>query len=789
MRTAISLLLATVGVCCLAEPRPVWPAGRSDELNAHYAFVATFACAAEDGAPLLKVTAHDAYRVWLNGRFVGFGPVRTARGCARLDEWRLQGRRVGRNVIAIEASAYNCGGSHSSSLDCGMLLAEVVDAKGRALAATRRDGEFAAYSVPRERRISKYSLQRAFGELWYVDRNWDDWKFGPAREPLALEEVAPVKLLPRRIGYPTFAMSRPFRVLKGVRTRWNAEKKVPSSDFIDGLDDPKYEPYYRGSRLFRRAELKANLWDEMQRIENVAERAVADADSFALADGDGVVFDCGLLSTGFLGVRVKCVRPGCLYALFDELPTEDRDVNPTRLGAANVVKWDLREAGEYALEAFEPYEMKALKLVLVGGAAEVSRPYLRTYRSAAADAAAFACSDPAVNRIFEAARETYAQNAVDVFTDCPGRERAGWLCDSWFTARASHLLTGDLAAERVFLENYLLAEDFGDLPRGMVPMCYPSRFPCGRFIPNWSMWLVFELDEYLKRSGDAETVAAYRGKMLALADFFAGYENADGLLEKLPSWVFVEWSKANQLVQDVNYPSNMAYSRMLEILGRLYARADLAAKAERVRKAVLAQSWTGEWFCDNAVRGKDGKLRLSGERTEVCQYYAFFFGVATAERHPVLWNRLLNEFGPRRRETKAYPEIWPANAFIGNYLRLEILSRAGGQSARILDETKGFFDYMAVRTGTLWEYDSPKASCCHGFASHAAVVCVRDLLGLGDVDGVRRTVEFRPQSGLPLTGCSGSLPVAGGRIDASWTAGADGRLERKLSLPAGWSER
>ena len=234
-----------------------------------------------------------------------------------------------------------------------------------ARAASRRDGEFAAYSVPRERRISKYSLQRAFGELWYVDRNWDDWKFGPAREPLALEEVAPVKLLPRRIGYPTFAMSRPFRVLKGVRTRWNAEKKVRSSDFIDGLDDPKYEPYYRGSRLFRRAELKANLWDEMQRIENVAERAVADADSFALADGDGGVFDCGLLSTGFLGVRVKCVRPGCLYALFDELPTEDRDVNPTRLGAANVVKWDLREAGEYALEAFEPYEMKALKLVRV----------------------------------------------------------------------------------------------------------------------------------------------------------------------------------------------------------------------------------------------------------------------------------------------------------------------------------------------------------------------------------------------------------------------------------------
>ena len=53
---------------------------------------------------------------------------------------------------------------------------------------------------------------------------------------------------------------------------------------------------------------------------------------------------------------------------------------------------------------------------------------------------------------------------------------------------------------------------------------------------------------------------ALRDRVLKLFEYFQAYENSDGLLEKLPGWVFVEWSKANEFVQDVNYPSNMLYA-------------------------------------------------------------------------------------------------------------------------------------------------------------------------------------------------------------------------------------
>ena len=140
-----------------------------------------------------------------------------------------------------------------------------------------------------------------------------------------------------------------------------------------------------------------------------------------------------------------------------------------------------------------------------------------------------------------------------------------------------------------------------------------------------------------------------------------------------------------------------------------------------------------ELFAGNGMVGfvakerVDGKLVLSGERTESCQYYAFFCDVATPESHPDLWNTLVYEFGYDRKEKGLYPEIWPANAFIGNYLRLDLLNRYDFKK-ELYDNIKGYFTYMADQTGTLWEHDGSGASCNHGFASH--VIYWMNELGL-----------------------------------------------------------
>jgi alpha-L-rhamnosidase len=110
---------------------------------------------------------------------------------------------------------------------------------------------------------------------------------------------------------------------------------------------------------------------------------------------------------------------------------------------------------------------------------------------------------------------------------------------------------------------------------------------------------------------------------------------------------------------------------------------------------------------------------LQGHLTETCQYYAFYFGVASREDFPELFDRMVNEFGPSRDDTRVYPHIARSNAIVGNYLRLEILLRYG-YCEKVIEECKKFFTKMAETTGTLWEHDFVSGSLNHGFASIAA---------------------------------------------------------------------
>ena len=188
----------------------------------------------------------------------------------------------------------------------------------------------------------------------------------------------------------------------------------------------------------------------------------------------------------------------------------------------------------------------------------------------------------------------------------------------------------------------------------MLPMCYPADHNDGVFIPNWALWFVVELEEYLARSGDRETVDALRPRVLRLFDYFKKFRNEDGLLEKLESWVFVEWSAANYFVQDVNYPSNMLYAKALDAAGKMYGLSELTEEAERIRETIRRQSFEGGFFVDNAKR-VNGKLQTTTNRTEVCQYFAFFFDVATPETHSELWQRLRQGLRPAAQADQGLP--------------------------------------------------------------------------------------------------------------------------------------
>lgn len=702
---------------------PVWEVGTAKVMNRTVCFVATLP--ATDQPVKLAAAASCAFLLTVNGVYVAHGPARCCHGYFRVDEYDLSKYLTKEvNTVALRVASYNVN-AFSYLNQPGFLCAEISVGDEIVAATGKRDcvTEFKAYPVTeRLTKVQRYTFQRTFVETYNLSEGAFDYEVNPNTS------VTPVEVEPAVAGhflYRDIPMGEedelvyPVSVIHRGQLSYSEKENYYNSREISDIG-PHYLAY-RESELEYASHREIGKCDPHDQVDVSENPDVITLSADTYAD---IEFPCN--TTGIYEFDLEVEKDGEMLIVFDEI-LQNGHVRPFRVGMSNIITV-IAKAGKYHLQCVMPHTMKYARLLAKGTSLTVKGLHIHHIAfPTSAITATFVGEDEAMKRIYNAAIETYRANSVDIYMDCPSRERAGWLCDSFFTSRVEYALTGKSELERAFLQCFILPESFEYIPKGMLPMCYPSDHYDRTYIPNWAMWYAVELCEYFDRTGDREFVDSTKGRMYDLIKFFGKYENEYGLLENLESWVFLEWSKSNELTQDVSFASNMLYAYMLDGLGKLYGDNALVEKAAALRTVINEMSMTESGFyCDNAYR-RDGKLVLSGERTESCQYYAFFCNVATPETHPWLWNTLVHDFGYARAEKGLYPEIWPANAFIGNYLRLDLLDRHGLKD-ELYDNIKGYFTYMADQTGTLWELVANQASCNHGFASH--VIHWMNSLGL-----------------------------------------------------------
>lgn len=718
----------------------MWAEGRGEEYNCNLAFCLS---AEGEGEGLLRIAAANLYRLHVNGKMTAYGPARTAEGYARVDEIPFSFEN-GRAEIVFEVVNYHM---HNFYLNCERgFFACTVECGGHVLYTAR---DFTCLSLnDRVQRVQRYGYQRPSVELYRQTVCRTALYAGDrSAYPFVKTESVPCPtLLSRDVPYPSFVRESAKAIERGSVTI-DPSLPVWSDRCIDLV----------GTILdgYRREECEEMLSD-------TASRFVFRKNGTG-GDGRYTVYLLDRSMAGFLSLRVRTKTGVSLYVTYDEIDyrteeekaaTEEIHVSFSRNDTCNVMKWELAP-GEYELTAFEAMQMRYIRIVEVEGEAEVLSVDFIRYENSDMYRLRHQISDCRLSAVLTAAQNTLAQNSVDLLTDCPSRERAGWTNDSYFTSEAEFLLSGRRLADHNLLENYLISPQIKTLPEGMLPMCYPGYLTDGMYVPNIELWLIMDFHKYWKRSGDSSRLAEMREKVRGILAAMAHFENEDGLLEDLESWIFVEWSRANDpdYVAGVNYPSNMMYYRALLAAAEILGEPALAEKAERVRAVILRDSFNGEFFEDNRVR-VDGKLTLVGHITETCQYYAFFFGVATRESHGTLYRRMIEEFGPKRDASRVYPDIAPSNMIIGLYMREDLLMQDGDIS-RMYDEECAVFYRMASETGTLWEHLALHCSLNHGFASYCAVWLVYMLTGYrGMRDGVAvldsRTLGVDCEIALPI---------------------------------------
>lgn len=329
--------------------------------------------------------------------------------------------------------------------------------------------------------------------------------------------------------------------------------------------------------------------------------------------------------------------------------------------------------------------------------------------------------------VLDACRNTYMQNSYDIYTDCPGRERAGWLCDSYFIGIGEKYFSNSNRIEKHFLENFIIGKCPEIHNDKIVPMCFPATHEDGTYIPNWALWFILEIDRYYQDTGDIKMLEAAKDKIINILSFFSDYENEYGLLENLPSWVFIEWSLAGSedYVKGISFPTNMTYARVLERVGKLYSMLDLIEKSKQLKEVINIYAFDGDYYHDNAYRSGDNKIIVFNDhKSETAQYYAIFFKI---NKDKSFINKIINEFSANKLVNEnGMPK---SNVFIGNFLRFLILLE-NKQYKKLLDEIIPYYLKMAKITKTLWEKDIDDASCNHGLNAAIAPIideCLKNI--------------------------------------------------------------
>ena len=712
----------------------VWAEGQKNQMNRAFAFVLDLG---KKQMGEICLSAASCYKVIADGKLMGFGPNRTAHGYARAAVYPFNAQ-----YITVEVQSHFvpnfCWVKREPFFAC-VLKTE----SGKEYFAE----DFNCFALSdRVQKVRRYSFQRGFCETYINEKDRTALYFCKPQNafPRVKTEKAELPhLLPSETLNPALSEIFAEKVIDSGYCKTSPEIAV----YVDRTET------LIGTVIegFKRGEWQDFSTDEISRITYLSGAKSGDY-AYETLDFSRIV-------TGIVEVEIIAGKAGEVFFAFDEILSDEKlkTIKPFRGDTANVFKWTVKKAGVYNLSAFEPYAFRYANVITSAGVK--ANVKVRAYENPEAGKMLFECDDKKIERIMEAARHTFAHNAVDLLTDCPSRERAGWLSDSFFSSVAERVFTGDNKVERAFLQNYILADKSGH-PKGMIPRCYPADYyEEDGFIPNWSLWYILEIYKYFTQYGYDETVEKSRANVEGILNYFVDFENEFGVLEDLKGWIFVEWSAANNSdhINGINVPSNACYYASLLAAAKVYGIKGLKEKAEKVKDYLLKNAYVDGFFVDNLIRNEKGDIIPTENYTETCQYYMFFFKCADKHTHKELFDKMLNEYGKSDSSASGgnpvKKQLTPSNMIYGVYMRLELLMREQ-KRVELLNECVRYFYDMTQKTGTLWENNTASASCDHGFASYVSRFIIYALFGFDvlypEKGGAKNGIKLNSEAVLPF---------------------------------------
>jgi len=721
------------------------------------------------GKAVLRIAADSRYVVYINGHFVGNGPVRGTHKHYFCDTYDVSAvLATGINWIAVEIHC-PVTASFTMAPHAPGLLAEIEGLAATGLSwQVKRDPSHRSDAMI-------YTKQIGFSEWKNMALENVGWLTG--KDNAETWQVASVVGIPDNFGGRTVVP----RSIAGLTANHLYPVKIVAHGSVpntgEGVSSADYAMLMQSEMHFHPPQIILENPETLIRRNGCATVLPNPKEN-----GAYIIMDFGREVFGNLIVDVEGPAATIMDVGHDE-GMDDGRLMIMRASYRFADRFELREGRQIIAQRLHNRGFRYIQLVFrnfkkpirVHSIRIVNRVYSRETQ------AAFSCSDPFLVKLWEASVNTVRMCSSDTFMDCIWREQAFWLNDQAVTNLFYLGLTGD----HVFAAHNLRIGRDGAMPDGLIPFVYPSdRKTLSSSTP--ALWTM-TLSDYYLYTGDLELLKELQGTMEKALALYDAWRDTDGLIPDQPGmWNFTDWGYCTA---GVNIKGKTAVMNMLIAAAYKQAAFIEAALGDKARTNEYIQKSRQALAALNALLW-DASRGCYLDCTEPT-------GPCTSSQHPLalgLSYCLLEE--PQR--SKAIANLMNADLIRPELCFQHYVIDSLAKHARIIDALGVIKQYWSkmVESGadTVWECAEGRTafnnngSLCHAFACTPLYFMQTVILGVKPIQPGFKEFAVIPRS-AGLAKAEGEIPTPHGNISIRWSKQTNGQIALQLEVPKGTSGR
>ena len=489
-----------------------------------------------------------------------------------------------------------------------------------------------------------------------------------------------------------------------------------------------------------------------------------------------LVLDMGQNLAGYPEITVEGTAGQQLRLIPGETLTADGLVNQKQTGRPHYYTYILKGDGtEHWHPRFSYYSFRYLQ---VEGDIDVLKQVESCFvYNAAPRTGTFECSNPLINDTHRLIDRAIRSNWQAVWTDCPAREKLGWLEQDWLNGEA---LVYNYDA-RSMLEQTMRNIVDAQHADGSMPEIAPeyTQFTGSwakpfQESPEWGGAIIALPMLYWLHYGDLSLARQHYPAMKRYLEYLALQDSCFILRMGLGDWYDYGPGRAGfsqntpmPLVATAHYYQWTCYLYLLaKHLGHRYDADQLSVRADSIRKAFNRAFY-------------DPVRKIYGTGSQCSLALPLYLKLVPEKDYQTVLQRLIDDIHAHGDRL--------TTGDIGNRYLFYVLAQNGQRELlyRMLNhyDVPGYGYQIKRGMTTLTEQWNPDhgASMNHFMMAHIENLLIPDLLGIqrhGDL------IEIRPHPVGDITWCKGSTQSAYGEVKASWKHEGNS-FSIDIDIPAG----